>query len=309
MEMQGMLIGISQVDYDRSGWWRDMLFELNSYASSRPAIGLYVIILLAYIMVVLPGLFLILKKKDKMHYLRELLTAVALLFSALIFVLGARTRLTAPAFNYVRVLEYESDVTIDDIYISVQIPYRQEIAVDVDGIYALTPLNVENIGETQGPDFDADYRYQLNRDENGTQLVLKDSTAVTPMYFLMTADREQEDAGIYGQLSVKEGLMQGTLFNATGLDFKECMVIFGDQRAQLGPCAEQLTVSDTALTAESTGSNTLLDTFVDSLKQTDTPLFVGICEDEDADFIRSGDNWDLSGVTIVVAPVMERNGG
>lgn len=298
----GALMGAGQLGYGNSTWWRDALFELNSYAISRPMVGIYVLILLVYIVVVLPGIFLFLKKKDRMHYLREFLTAAALLFSAVIFVLGAKTRLTAPALNYVRVMEYGEGVVFDDIYISVQLPYRQEIDVDFDGMYEAVSLNLKN-ADTPGETFaDEEERYELKRDERGTELLLKDSTVVLPMYFLLSSETE-ETAGISGQLSVENGTIEGTLLNTTGLDFKECVIVSGNETAVLGTCAEQVTVSDAALTEEVSVSNAVLNVFVDSLEETDGLLFVGVCENESMDFIQDGEHWDLSGVTLVVAPV------
>lgn len=287
-------------------WCRDALFELNSYASRRPMLVVYVIILMVYILVVLPGLFFYLKKKDRMHYLRELLVAMALLFSALIFVLGAQTRLTAPAMNYVRVLDYEEHVVNDDVYISVQIPYRQEISAsfalpyEVQGLSFDSPLEADNLN----------YRYQLFREESGTRLLLVDSIAVTPMYFILSSNQEQQkDSGIYGQLSADEEGVSGQLQNTTGWSFKEGVLLLGNQVVELEPWSESLSVSGKHLTSRNEISNVILNKYVTSLEETDGFWFVGICDSDQTDFLQDGDSWDLSGVTIVASPVIRQNGG
>lgn len=296
--------------YNRYSWCQDALFELNSYASSRPVIEIYLAVLLIYIFLVLPGIFLFLKKKDKMHYLRELLAVMALLFSAIIFVLGARTRLTAPSLNYVRVLDYAGDAVNDDIYISVQIPYRQEILAGFDAAYLPIALAFDNEHEAGNTAIYEYYRYRLHYDGNATQLFMGDSIAVTPMYFLLSADQERkENAGIYGQFSVDAGVVRGQLQNTTGLSFKESVIVYGDQIAELGACMENLEFSDTELHAASELSDKVLKIFLTNLKEPDNLWFVGICEDEEAHFIQDASGWDLSGVTIVFAPVMSMNGG
>lgn len=300
----------STIGYNRYSWCRDVLFELNSYASSRPVFGIYLIVLLVYIFVALPGLFLFLNKRDKMHYLRELMVVIALFFSAVIFVLGAQTRLTAPSLNYVRVLDYAGDAVNDDIYISVQIPYRQEISAGFDTGYLPIALAFENVHEEGNTAIYDHFRYQLRYNGNGTQLLMGDSIAVTPMYFLLSADQEREKkTGIYGQLSVASGAVGGLLQNTTGLRFKESVLVYGDQVAELGACAEHMELSEAVLHAASELSNEELKTFLTNLREPDNLWFVGICETEDTSFIQDDSGWDVSGVTIVVAPVMSMNGG
>lgn len=300
----------STIGYNRYGWCRDALFELNSYASSRPVFGIYLIVLLFYIFVALPGLFLFLKRRDKMHYLRELLLVVALFFSAVIFVLGAKTRLTAPSLNYVRVLDYAGDAVNDDIYISVQIPYRQEISLSfVDG-YLPIALAFENVHEEGNTAIYDHFRYQLRYNGSATQLLMGDSIAVTPMYFLLSADQEREKkTGIYGQLSVTGGTVSGVLQNTTGLSFKESVIVYGDQIAELGSCTEYREFSEAELHGLSELLNEELKIFLTNLKEPDNLWFVGICENEDTGFIEDNAGWDVSGMTIVVAPVMSMNGG
>lgn len=245
-----------------------------------------------------------------MHYLRELMVVIALFFSAVIFVLGAQTRLTAPSLNYVRVLDYAGDAVNDDIYISVQIPYRQEISAGFDTGYLPIALAFENVHEEGNTAIYDHFRYQLRYNGNGTQLLMGDSIAVTPMYFLLSADQEREKkTGIYGQLSVASGAVGGLLQNTTGLRFKESVLVYGDQVAELGACAEHMELSEAVLHAASELSNEELKTFLTNLREPDNLWFVGICETEDTSFIQDDSGWDVSGVTIVVAPVMSMNGG
>lgn len=296
--------------YNRYGWCQDALFELNSYAKSRPVLGIYLAVLMLYIFVALPGLFVLLKKKDKMHYLRELLIAVALFFSGVIFVLGAQTRLTAPSLNYVRVLDYAGDAVNDDIYISVQIPYRQEISVGFDEKYLPIALAFENTHDAGNTVIYDHYRYQLYDDGNATQLFMGNSIAVTPMYFLLSADQERKkETGIRGQLSIDAHAISGQLQNTTGLSFREGLIIFGDQVAVLGACGEYLEFSEAELQDASELSDEVLKIFLANLKEPDNVWFVGICDSEDTDFIQNASGWDLSGVTIMFAPVMNMNGG
>jgi hypothetical protein len=165
-------------------WIQELLFEQNSYASSQPALGLYVGIILVYILVVLPGLFLYLRKKDRMHYLRELLILTALLFSAIIFVLGAKTRLTAPALNYVRVLDQREAVYSETIYISVQIPYRQNMTAAFDGSYQVMELEPQE-DETQGHKRQND-GLKITEDDEMITISTQDCTAVAPMYLKLS---------------------------------------------------------------------------------------------------------------------------
>lgn len=295
--------------YNRYSWCQDALFELNSYAKSRPVLGIYLAVLMLYIFVALPGLFLLLKRKDKMHYLRELLIAVALFFSAVIFVLGAQTRLTAPSLNYVRVLDYAGDAVNDDIYISVQIPYRQEISAEFDEKYLPIALAFENKHEAGNTAIYDHYRYQLYDDGNATQLLMGNSIAVTPMYFLLSADQERKkETGIRGQLSIDDGVIRGRIINTTGLSFRKGVIVLGNQVAVLGACGEYLEFSRAELQDMSELSDEVLKIFLTNLKEPDNMWFVGICNNEDADFIENDSGWDLSGMTIMFAPVMNMNG-
>lgn len=300
----------STMGYNRYSWSRDALFEQNSYAISRPVLGIYLVVLLIYILVALPGLFLYLRKKDKMHYLREMLIVVALVFCMVIFVLGAKTRLTAPSLNYVRVLDYAGNAVNDDIYISVQIPYRQEISAAFDAAYQPIALAFENVHDAGNTAIYDHFRYQLHCSGDRTQLLMGDSVAVTPMYFLLSSDQQREgETGIYARISMEGNAVSGVLENTTGLRFKESVLVCADQVAELGGCGETLEFSGAGFHSASELADEELKIFLTNLKEPANLWFVGICETEDAGFVQDNAGWDVSGVTIVVAPVVSMDDG
>ena len=125
-------------------WIRDAIFYSNSYFKSREMLTIFLGIVAFYVLVVIPGSYFWLKKRDKLKYLRECIVFVSLLFSFVIFVIGAKTRLTAPTFTYLRLID-ETAGGSETVYASLQLPYKGATAIELNPDYDVVMVDM-NVG-------------------------------------------------------------------------------------------------------------------------------------------------------------------
>ncbi|MGP7817539.1 DUF7408 domain-containing protein [Niallia sp. 01092] len=96
-----------------SGFWSDLyysFFESNEYfKSSNFSILLIIGILLSYLIVVVPVLYFVLKKKDKREYAWWIIPSIAILLSAGLFIVGAKDRIKSSQFNEMGMFKYENN--------------------------------------------------------------------------------------------------------------------------------------------------------------------------------------------------------
>ncbi|MBR6396100.1 MAG: hypothetical protein IKS09_03945, partial [Lachnospiraceae bacterium] len=77
----------------------------SEYMDVKPNVALYMIVLLVYVLLIGPVLYLILKKADKRQYTWAIVPGEALVFALIIYLLGGTTRATEPKMTYFTTLD------------------------------------------------------------------------------------------------------------------------------------------------------------------------------------------------------------
>ncbi|MFT8319460.1 MAG: hypothetical protein ABF649_00985 [Bacillus sp. (in: firmicutes)] len=85
-------------------------FEFNEYfKGSNFSIPLIIGILLSYLLVIVPVLYFVLKKKDKREYAWWIIPGIAICLSIALFVIGAKDRIQSSKFNQMGIFQYENN--------------------------------------------------------------------------------------------------------------------------------------------------------------------------------------------------------
>ena len=114
---------------------------LNSSETKKlPAMPVYTLIIIAYILIIGPVLFIYLRDYGLAIYYRKAVVLISFLFFALVLIYNGRTRFTTTFYNYVTVYEAgDSDVS-ESTYVNLRNPYNRPYDVVVDSNYSIVPI-------------------------------------------------------------------------------------------------------------------------------------------------------------------------
>lgn len=182
-----------------------------------PNLPLYVVVILGYIVLVGPGLYLILKKQERRRFYRFGAAALAIGFTGLIYLMGVGTRFKAAFFTYATIYD-TSDRTVDEYtYINMRTPYNKPYSISLDPSYDLLPITRSYYYDmTPVPKFtgDEDYKVRVRYGEAETKVSLQNVVAFTPKYFsLKKKTPNTEHLGMTGDVTLFDGKVTGTITN------------------------------------------------------------------------------------------------
>lgn len=200
-----------------SMYWSVQSILNSGDVDKLPNLPLYVIVILGYIILVGPGLYLILKKQERRRLYRFAVAALALGFTGLIYLMGVGTRFKAAFFTYATIYD-TSDKTIDEYtYINMRTPYNKPYSISLDPSYDLLPITRSYYYDmTPVPKFtgDEDYKVRVRYDEDETKVSLQNVVAFTPKYFsLKKKTVNEEHMGMTGDVTLFDGKITGTITN------------------------------------------------------------------------------------------------
>lgn len=195
-----------------------------------PRVNIYILILVLYILVAGPILYLILRKKDKLSLTWILVPTFALLFTFLIYLVGSKTRVSDPFLGYVEMLTFEDNGMMEEeIYFSLTAPYNNKYSVEIDGIYPVTQLIKRSNEYSESP------RHQIKTDPSkhmasitygaeNTQLEINDNPAFSPVYYQSITNGYGENP-IKADISYIGGPITGTISNVSDYDLNNVVFI------------------------------------------------------------------------------------
>lgn len=195
-----------------------------------PQTGRYVVILLIYIVISGPVIYLILKKKDKSSWLWLCVPVISIVFSAGIYVSGLETRINEPFAgyaNYIAVNDPNSKMADTETWFSVTNPDNVQYDLSVNGNYRIDPVETSNYYRISSVNAEAPARdnYSSGVRISGSEktLEIRNRAAFTPVYFKTAGKTEIE--GDYGyDLTTKDFKLRGTFRNQLGFDLTDTLI-------------------------------------------------------------------------------------
>ncbi len=207
------------------------IYNSMSYVDTEniPKVGRYIAILAIYVVIVGPVLFIVLKKLDRRSLTWILVPSFAILFTAIVYLVGSDTRISKPYAGYVELLSFEEEnIAQENVYLALTAPYNNKYKVDIDSKYQVIQLSNSNSKYAQNrpnnfqPDL-ARYQSAINYGNKKTTLEVNRNAAFTPVYYYSKNHYPMEDK-ITLDIHYVGGEVYGTVTNGFSFDITNALV-------------------------------------------------------------------------------------
>lgn len=228
--------------YSLSNLYYSIQMLINTGSVARlPKVGLYTVVILVYIIVIGPGLYLYLKKKSLQNYYMPSVVATALAFTGLLYAMGSRTRFDAPFFTYATVENYEENEVENQTYINVRSPYNTPYTVALSPDYTIRPITKNYYYEpnSRPMNFTGTERYEtaLSMNPSQTEVKVRDSVAFEPKLFSLKKEEPVKNGMADGEIGFFDGTITGTVTNSSGEELNNAVLLLYGKVLFLGDMA------------------------------------------------------------------------
>lgn len=202
-----------------------------------PKVGLYTAVILVYIVLIGPVLYLYLKRKSCQNYYMVSVAVLAVIFTGVIYAMGAKTRFTAPFFTYATVESYGDDEVERETYINVRSPYNTPYTVELNPEYTVRPVTKNYFYESnKSAVFTGRERYQtaVSLDEAKTEIRVRDSVAFEPGLFVLKKKEGLENRAPSSSVTFYDGKISGTIVNHSDMRIENAMLLLYGKAVFLG---------------------------------------------------------------------------
>ena len=207
-------------------------------AERLPNVILYTAVIIIYLLLIGPGIYLYLKKREIHRYYMAGVALCAVLFTGIIYVMGVGTRFREPFFTYATILDTSGDGVEEETYINIRSPYNKPYAVNINPEYTIRPV-------TKSYYYDSMMRQRFTGEETyktclqflpeRTEIRVRDTVAFTPKLFYLS--RQVGQAGtmeIEGSAGLFSGEVSGTIVNRFDETLESAALIFYGKAICLG---------------------------------------------------------------------------
>ena len=202
-----------------------------------PPLGIYALSIMAFILLAGPGLYLFLKSRDVTIYYRVGVIILSVGFTAVIFMMGSRTRFSDTFYNYAKIVDIDEDTIKETSFLNLRNPYNESYAVGVVPGYTTYPVKkkeaVSRISEDwTGP---VEVNTLIAASSAGTKVGIGEVGAFTPQYFRLEKTGDNIDGeGVTGYISLFGNELDGNITNECGYDLKDAVLVFYGKMAVIG---------------------------------------------------------------------------
>lgn len=207
-------------------------------AGRLPNVVLYSAVILLYLLLIGPGIYLCLKKRMIHRYYMVGVTACALIFTGLIYIMGVKTRFREPFFTYATILDATDGRAEEETYVNVRSPYNKPYSVRLNPDYIVRPVTKSYYYEsTTAEKFTGNetYKTNLNFQKDWTEIRVRDTVAFTPKLFLLKKQLQNTaQMGIDGTVRVFGGEMEGSVVNHFGYRLENAVLLLYGRAVLLG---------------------------------------------------------------------------
>lgn len=208
-----------------------------------PDLGLYTLEIVIYVFLAGIGIYVYLKQRDLTGYYRSGVTALSVVFTMIIWLMGSRTRFSDAFFTYARFLEVTGDTVSDTTYMNVRAPYNRPYEVHLAEDYSVKPVTQNYYGTgTSGaaPRFTGaeDYHVKIGYSQDKIQVSFQHVPAFEPKYFQLDKEEpNREEIGFRGDIEIGPAGYKGTITNHFKETLENCVVLLYGKLIYLGDMA------------------------------------------------------------------------
>lgn len=214
-----------------------------------PSVFKYAIVIVCYLIIVGPPLYLILKKLDKPGALWIMVPTLSVICALAIYAMGEKTRQTDPYLGYLTIRGIGEETTKEEVLLTLTSPYNTGYEVLIPKEYAVTAADsdlgyagngVINSGITDN--FSNEYHISIDWKQNGTKITVKDNAAFSSGYYRAETNRN-EGVKLESNLHVSNTYeVTGTVTNTSGYDLTNACLCVGDSYIILGEIKDKETM-------------------------------------------------------------------
>ena len=220
----------------------DNLYSIDNALRNIPELPMpktshMVFIYIAYILLAAPISYLILKRMDKRELMWVTVPLLSIVFSGVVYLTGAGTRLTGPVTNVISLVDIDnSGIISPKVYAGVFTPNKDNIRIEAAGDFGISLLRMNNNY----------YRGPVNGENTSRRIDSKITLApktvlefyksgVWSMQTIAMETGEEFSGKLESNLNYAKGSFAGTIKNTSGFDLDECYIITQTQYADVGP--------------------------------------------------------------------------
>lgn len=195
-----------------------------------PSMMKYLILLLIYVFLAGPGIYLILKRKNRRKYLWIAICCLAVAFVALMAVLGRKTSVRAPVLTCNGSYIQRDNLWKEQLELGIQAPYNSEYQLYLDADYRLRPWEVGTDGaRLTDSDFAEQIDIRMGQEKN--KITISHVPSFRQNFFTLQKERRNEEkTGITAELLGTDQAVEGTIANQTPYTI-DCAVFLMKNRA------------------------------------------------------------------------------
>jgi uncharacterized membrane protein YhaH (DUF805 family) len=213
--------------YDQLYW--EFAEQNEFFPASNYTLAELMAIMLIYLVIIVPVLYLVLKRMDKREHSWWVIPSLAIIMSAIVFGLGAKDRISEPQLNQMGIYMMK-DGMLTGLQASTLLSNRSgeyKLAIPKEQYRAVQHANNSfSVDPTLGA------VVEEKRKEN--EIIFNDVGYWSSKTIYGKAQKKA-DAGFTVDLALKNNQLTGTIQNGYPYDFKEVFVWSGNKKVKIGP--------------------------------------------------------------------------
>lgn len=204
------------------------------------------VLLIAYIIVVAPLSYLVLKKLDKREWMWLTVPVTSLIFAFVIYMSGFGTRMNEPIVNIINIVEFGSNGNATPkSFAGVFTPNKSNIRIEATDGMNIKPISLNGYDQRG---------MGINEDDKKEKLVVAKvtvspktvvefyRTSVWSMKTLALSNNENLNGKFDVKINHTKSAYQGTVTNNSGFDLQECYIATSNEVIDIGPIKNGETV-------------------------------------------------------------------
>lgn len=212
-------------------WNAQSLVDTGS-AERLPNVKLYGAVILFYVLIAGPGIYLILRKRDQRRYYGFVLTLFALISSAAVYLIGTKTRFRSEFYTYASVQDVAEDGIEEMVFLNIRTPDNRPYSVKLGSDYQISPITRNSrYGDYPIQSFDKNEagNVVIKNDQDGISVSARKSMSFEPRFFRLTRKTENSSSqGISAEIKLFDGKISGTVTNHYGFPLeKTALILYG----------------------------------------------------------------------------------
>ena len=233
-------------DYYSNGVYNGANIAKTMNNTKKPSALLYGLVLVLYIVLVGPVLYLLLKKKGKREKMWIAIPLVSLMFTVIIYITGFIYRIDKPMVDTFSVVSIGDNDKVENVYTSITCPKAKQYRFKLNEGYKNIKYDTDyySYGIFDSTDQDSnDFDFMIKEKNDGTELITNNPSTFNAISFVTSKAGENDMGALDTALHFYTDGFDGTITNNTNYDLENVVVNFENRYYQAGDLKKGETVT------------------------------------------------------------------